>query len=81
MEVSLAHLDQFLTNYSVVYRNQDFVAGRLFPDFPVSKQNDRYPIFGFERFKAYQTERARRSSRPMSFPHGECPTMSTTATA
>ena len=58
MEVSLAHLDQFLTNYSIVYRNQDFVAGRLFPDFPVSKQNDRYPIFGFERFKAYNTERA-----------------------
>ena len=58
MEVSLAHLDQFLTNYSIVYRNQDFVGGRLFPDFPVSKQNDRYPIFGFERFKAYNTERA-----------------------
>lgn len=58
MEVSLAHLDQFLTNYSIVYRNQEFVGGRLFPDFPVSKQNDRYPIFGFERFKAYNTERA-----------------------
>ena len=58
MEISLAHLDQFLTNYSIVYRNQDFVGGRLFPDFPVSKQNDRYPIFGFERFKAYNTERA-----------------------
>jgi hypothetical protein len=58
MEVSLAHLDQFLTNYSIVYRNQDFVGSRLFPDFPVSKQNDRYPIFGFERFKAYNTERA-----------------------
>ena len=59
MEVSLAHLDQFLTNYSIVYRNNDFVGGRLFPDFPVSKQNDRYPIFlGFERFKAYNTERA-----------------------
>ena len=58
MEVSLAHLDQFLTNYSIAYRNQDFVGGRLFPDFPVSKQNDRYPIFGFERFKAYETERA-----------------------
>ncbi len=57
-EVSTAHLDQFLTNYSIVYRNQDFVAGRLFPDFPVAKQNNRYPIFGFERFKAYQTERA-----------------------
>jgi hypothetical protein len=57
-EISTAHLDQFLTNYSIVYRNQDFVGGRLFPDFPVSKQNDRYPIFGFERFKAYNTERA-----------------------
>jgi hypothetical protein len=57
-EVSTAHLDQFLTNYSIVYRNQEFVGGRLFSDFPVSKQNGRYPIFGFERFKAYQTERA-----------------------
>ena len=57
-EVATAHLDQFLTNYSIVYRNQEFVGGRLFPDFPVSKQNDRYPIFGFERFKAYETERA-----------------------
>jgi hypothetical protein len=58
MEVSTAHLDQFLTNYSIVYRNQEFVGQRLFPDFPVSKQNNRYPIFGFERFKAYNTERA-----------------------
>ena len=58
MEVSTAHLDQFLTDYSILYRNLDFVGGRLFPDFPVSKQNDRYPIFGFERFKAYNTERA-----------------------
>jgi hypothetical protein len=57
-EIATAHLDQFLTNYSIVYRNQEFVGGRLFPDFPVSKQNNRYPIFGFERFKAYNTERA-----------------------
>jgi hypothetical protein len=57
-EVATAHLDQFLTNYSIVYRNQEFVGGRLFPDFPVAKQSNRYPIFGFERFKAYNTERA-----------------------
>ncbi len=57
-EVATAHLDQFLTNYSIVYRNQDFVGARLFPDFPVAKQSNRYPIFGFERFKAYSTERA-----------------------
>ena len=57
-EVSTAHLDQFLTNYSILYRNQEFVGQRLFPDFPVDKQNNRYPIFGFERFKAYNTERA-----------------------
>jgi hypothetical protein len=57
-EISTAHLDQFLTNYSIVYRNQDFAGRRLFPDFPVAKQNNRYPIFGFERFKAYETERA-----------------------
>jgi hypothetical protein len=57
-EVSTAHLDEFLTNYSIVYRNQQFVGGQLFPDFPVARQNDRYPIFGFERFKAYNTERA-----------------------
>jgi len=57
-EVSTAHLDEFLTNYSIIYRNQEFVGGRLFPDFPVAKQNGRYPIFGFERFKSYLTERA-----------------------
>jgi hypothetical protein len=57
-EISQAHLDQFLTNYSIVYRNQQFVGPQLFPDFPVTKQNGRYPIFGFERFKAYNTERA-----------------------
>jgi hypothetical protein len=57
-EISTARLDQFLTNYSILYRNQAFVAGRLFPDFPVAKQSNRYPIFGFERFKAYNTERA-----------------------
>ena len=57
-EISTARLDQFLTNYSIVYRNQTFVGARLFPDFPVDKQSNRYPIFGFERFKAYETERA-----------------------
>ncbi len=57
-EVSTANLDQFLTNYSIVYRNQAFVGGRLFPDFPKAKQHGRYPIFGFERSKVYNTERA-----------------------
>ncbi len=57
-EISTANLDQFLTNYSIVYRNQDFVASRLFPDFSTPRQHGRYPIFGFERFKAYNTERA-----------------------
>jgi hypothetical protein len=57
-EIATARLDQYLTNYSIIYRNEDFVGGRLFPDFPVSKQSNRYPIFGFERFKSYNTERA-----------------------
>ncbi len=32
--------------------------GGFSPTFRFRKQNDRYPIFGFERFKSYQTERA-----------------------
>jgi hypothetical protein len=42
------HVDQILTNISVAWPNNGLVGERLFPVVPVSKQSDKYYIFGRE---------------------------------
>lgn len=44
----LAHIDVMLTNISVGYEMEDGVGDRLFPTVRVSKQSDKYYIFGKE---------------------------------
>ncbi len=55
--ISTVHLDQFLTNVSIAYRNANFFGRQLFPVIPVAKQTNRYPVFGKERFKLYDDSR------------------------
>jgi hypothetical protein len=57
-DISLAYLDAPLNNVSLAYRNGDFVASRLFPFVPVDERSGRYWVFGFEKFRDYDTSRA-----------------------
>lgn len=45
-----AHIDQALTQISVMYRNNAFVASQVFPVAPVSKRSDKYFLFRKEDF-------------------------------
>jgi len=56
-DISTVHLDQFLTNVSIAYQNATFYGRQLFPIVPVSRQTNKYPIFGKERFKLYDDSR------------------------
>lgn len=63
-DVSLVHIDQYLTDFSVGYQNFDFVGRQIYKPKFEDRQSNRYPVFGFERFKQYRTERG---------PGGEAP--------
>jgi hypothetical protein len=39
------HIDQALTNVSVMYRNMAYVAGDVFPTVPVPKRSDKYFVY------------------------------------
>ncbi len=56
-DISTVHLDQFLTNISIAYQNATFYGRQLFSIVPVSRQTNKYPIFGKERFKLYDDSR------------------------
>lgn len=40
--ISQIHIDQALTNISVMYRNASYVADEVFPILPVSKRSNKY---------------------------------------
>jgi len=48
-EVQQVHVDAAMTNLSVAYRNNDFVAEQIAPRVQVRKQSDRYYIYDSER--------------------------------
>lgn len=45
------HIDTAMTNVSVMYRNQKFVAESIFPVLPVEKQSDKYYIYGLDNLR------------------------------
>lgn len=55
---SAVHVDAALTNISIAFLQNanNFVAGRVFPNVPVSKQSDRYFIFDRGDFNRDQAE-------------------------
>lgn len=55
------HIDQALTNISVGYHNDSFIAGQVLPIVPVAKQSDKYFIFGKENFRLNDDARADKS--------------------
>jgi hypothetical protein len=44
------HIDVALTNLSVAYTNEDYVAPRVFPVVPVDKRSDRYFLYNKDAF-------------------------------
>ena len=49
------HIDQALTNISIAYVNDDYVAGRVLPQLPVEKQSDRYFVYGKEHLRVKES--------------------------
>jgi len=52
------HVDKMLTNISVGYKNEDFIADGIFKVVPVDKQSDRYWVYGKELFRVTDDRRA-----------------------
>ncbi len=48
-EVQDVHIDAALTNVSVAYRNNEYIADAIAPSIPVRKQSDKYYIYDAER--------------------------------
>lgn len=50
-DLSMVHVDDALTNVSIQYQNNDFVADKVFPYYPVNKKSDKYFVFDKTRFR------------------------------
>jgi len=44
-QLSSLHIDRGLTNLSVAYTNEDYVADRVFPGLPVDKRSNKYFVY------------------------------------
>src|ERR1039458_8431851 len=58
-DISFLGLDQPLQSISVAYENGSFFGEKIFPPVPVPYQTGRVPRFWFEKFRLYETRRAR----------------------
>lgn len=56
--VQKVHIDKALTNISIGYSNDQFIANKVFPSIKVEKQSDRYYVYGMERFRVVPDLRA-----------------------
>lgn len=56
--VQKVHIDKVLTNISIGYSNEQYIADQIFKAVPVDKQSDRYYKFGMERFRVHDDLRA-----------------------
>lgn len=56
--VQKVHIDKALSNISIGYQNEQYIADKIFKEVPVKKQSDRYYIYGMERFRQYDDLRA-----------------------
>src|SRR5438552_2742408 len=45
------HIDTFLSNLSIAYRNQKFIAEEVYPIVPVDRRSNKYPVYGKEIFR------------------------------
>ncbi len=49
-DLANVHIDVALTNLSVAYTNEDYVAHRVFPVVPVEKRSDKYYVYNKDAF-------------------------------
>lgn len=56
--VGSVHIDQALTNISIGYKNEQYIADLIFKPITVNKQSDKYYVFGKERFRVVDDRRA-----------------------
>jgi len=52
------HISHFLTDFSVGYTPPEIIGEALFPIISVDKQNNNYPVWGRDNFRAPETARA-----------------------
>jgi hypothetical protein len=57
-DVSQLHVDYALSNVSVAYQNAAFVAERIFPVVPTDRQSNKFFVYGKERFRRRDDQRA-----------------------
>lgn len=55
--VSQLHVDQALSNVSVMYRNGEFVADMIYPEIPVDKQSNKYFTYGLDNLRTDDDQR------------------------
>lgn len=55
---NVVHIDQALTNLSIAYKNDDYVAGMVLPQITVDKKSNKYFVYGKEHLR-YRESRIR----------------------
>lgn len=56
--LQMVHIDQALTNISIGYKNEAYIADEIFKPLPVQKQSDKYYVYGMEMFRQHDDLRA-----------------------
>lgn len=56
--VQKVHIDKALTNISLGYKNEQYIADQIFLPVSVAKQSDRYYVYGKEMFRTHEDKRA-----------------------
>ena len=56
--VQKLHIDKPLTQISIGYKNEQYIADSIFKPVTVNKQSDRYYVYGMERFRQHADLRA-----------------------
>lgn len=56
--IQRVHMDKALTNISIGYKNEGYIADSIFKGITVNKQSDKYYVFGMEMFRQHNDLRA-----------------------
>jgi hypothetical protein len=58
MPLQKLHIDKMLTNISIGYKNEAYIADQIFLPVVVEKQSDKYYVYGKELFRTHDDKRA-----------------------
>lgn len=56
--VQMVHVDRMLSNISIGFKNEDFIADQIFKSVTVDHQSNRYYVYGKEAFRQHDDRRA-----------------------